>query len=162
MAIHCIDYDRSLEGLWALRSGNFDIVGSWFGCRFICRFTSGFLGRRSRLGTGRLGFVLFREIVLQPLGWETHGGLVEEGRREGTGVEGSRMVVLKGSWPCSLYIKGTPSSAQSGLRKRADGDWSVGRCNGPKVEPGSQVGKQEGTRASQRGSSVIGSAKFIR
>lgn len=59
MAIHCIDYDRGFEGLWALRSGDFDIIGSGFGSRFIRRFTGGLLGRRSRLGTGRLGFVPF-------------------------------------------------------------------------------------------------------
>ena len=52
MAIHGIDYDRSLERLFL--SGDVGVDGGFGG-----RFTGGLLGWRSRVGTGRLGLVLF-------------------------------------------------------------------------------------------------------
>ena len=81
MAIHSVDYDRGFEGLLrGLLSGDVGIAGSGFGSRFA----GGLLGCRGRAGAGRLGLVLFREVLLQPFGRETHGGLVEEGRGGGS------------------------------------------------------------------------------
>ena len=97
MAVHGVDYDCGFQGLWALADGDLGVVagrrfggrfGSGFGSGFCSGFsrgfTGGFLSLRRGLGTRCLVFVLFRKVVLQPFGRETHRGLVE-GRGEEKG-----------------------------------------------------------------------------
>ena len=83
VAEHGIDYDRNFEGLCRmLPGGDADVVSD----RLVRRCIRGPLGFFGGLGTRSLGCFLFNEVLLQPLGRETHGGY----RISGGGGRGGR------------------------------------------------------------------------
>ena len=90
MAIHGVDYDRSFECLCRVPVGG---DGGIISNRLIGGFTGGFLGFLCSNGTGIPGFSVFGEVLLQPFGWETHGGYRISGREgeRGRGKEKSEL-----------------------------------------------------------------------
>ena len=137
MAVHGVDYDCSFPRLRALADGDLGVVAGGFGSGFGSGFCGGFnrglasslLGRRRGLRNGCLGFVLFRKVVLQPLGRETHRGLVEGRGEEKGGLCWGVFVSLNLYQPNFFEYTGNGWETLDGIggisnvNKR--GDWSV-------------------------------------
>ena len=139
VAIHGIDHDRSSQRLCRGGAVRDRLVGRLLG----------FLGG---VGRGSPRSLVFSEVLLQPFGWETHGGYRISVRGEERGGERER--VEDGYFLSILpwiYIKGRSEGVQERRRNPIahECDWSVARGSRSKTGKSSQVCKQTHTRTGQ-------------